>query len=316
MAMYDSDSDSYGYHSDSSGVNAGLISPLPSVSLGGPTQFLGDTRRGRTGRMNVPDGSPHSVVAVAGGVTPDGAASRASNSSESLYGRVPVRGRGAASGAACTPSDICAGILQHNAPDVAAGADAAVGVAGQNVPHMVTREADGALVEVPHLSDILHATPGAVVVADVHGTIQFVSDHFTRMLGYTRRRAIGSSLALFVPREQLSGMQKTLRKLIVTGQVDHGQGATDEGIQTEVVAMSGDLVPMLVNMARMEVAGRYWVVLDMQDLRNHHKSQDTVLEVCCAHVCMHARVCSCADWASRSLRIQIARVVHTPSRIK
>ena len=279
MAMYDSDSDSHGYHSDSSGVNTGLTRPLPSVSLGGPTQFLGDTRRGRTGRTNVPDGSPNSIVAVAGGVTPDGAASRASNSSESLYGRVPVRGRGAASGAACTPSDICAGILQHSAPDVAVGADAAVGVAGQNMPHMVTREADGALVEVPHLSDILHATPGAVVVADVHGTIQFVSDHFTRMLGYTRRRAIGSSLALFVPREQLSGMQKTLRKLIVTGQVDHGQGATDEGIQTEVVAMSGDLVPMLVNMARMEVAGRYWVVLDMQDLRNHHKSQDTVLEV-------------------------------------
>ena len=117
---------------------------------------------------------------------------------------------------------------------------------------------------------------------------------------------------------QLGNLQKQddVRKLIVTGQVDHGQGATDEGIQTEVVAMSGDLVPMLVNMARMEVAGRYWVVLDMQDLRNHHKSQDTVLEVCCAHVCMHARVCSCADWASRSLRIQIARVVHTPSRIK
>ena len=135
----------------------------------------------------------------------------------------------------------------------------------------VVRAADGQVLEVPALEDVIHATPGAIILADTQGKIMFVNQYFATTLGYSRRNAVGQSLALFVPGETLKSLQDMLRRLVVTGSVNDGTGEFRDGMgnQIDVVSNTGEVVPMLVNVARTYVGGRYWVVLDMQDLRNH-----------------------------------------------
>ena len=149
-------------------------------------------------------------------------------------------------------------------------------LAEPGVPAVVVRESDGAVVEVPDLEDIMNATPGAVVLADSQGTIMYANEHFTRMLGYSRKAAVGSSLALFVPSESIKSLQDMIRRLVVTGSVSNGTSEykDGQGTQVDVLSNMGEAVPMLLNVNRTQFGGRYWVVLDMQDLRNHIQPQD------------------------------------------
>ena len=147
---------------------------------------------------------------------------------------------------------------------------------GQVVP--VVRADDGESVVLPPQAAIADALPGAVMVADSQGTIVYTNDHFTRLLGYSREAAIGSSLALFVPSDSLKSLQNMIRRLIVTGSA--GKRGTDgKGTQIDVLSNMGEAVPVLLNVNRMSHNNRYWVVGDMQDLRHHVQGGADVEEV-------------------------------------
>ena len=142
----------------------------------------------------------------------------------------------------------------------------------------VVRADDGESVVLPPQAAIADALPGAVMVADSQGTIVYTNDHFTRLLGYSREAAIGSSLALFVPSDSLKSLQNMIRRLIVTGSA--GKRGTDgKGTQIDVLSNMGEAVPVLLNVNRMSHNNRYWVVGDMQDLRHHVQGGADVEEV-------------------------------------
>ena len=179
----------------------------------------------------------------------------------------------ASSGQSASPRSSSQGIVPIEATAVGGARDDA---AHPTIPETVVRESDGAVVEVPDLEDIMNATPGAVVLADSQGTIIYANEHFTRMLGYSRKAAVGSSLALFVPSESIKSLQDMIRRLVVTGSVSNGTSEykDGQGTQVDVLSNMGEAVPMLLNVNRTQFGGRYWVVLDMQDLRNHIQPQD------------------------------------------
>ena len=139
----------------------------------------------------------------------------------------------------------------------------------------VIRRADGVSVPVPDVEHIFHAVPGALCCADATGTLVAVNDHFCRMLGYPTSVSLGSSLSLFVQPESLKLQQKLVRKLILTGSV-HGVDAEVQdgrGQQIDIVCQSGATIPVLLNMARIQHGPKFYVLLDIQDLRNHLSSQ-------------------------------------------
>ena len=138
----------------------------------------------------------------------------------------------------------------------------------------VTRRADGVSVPVPDVENIFHAVPGALCCADATGTLVAVNDHFGRMLGYPASVSLGASLSLFVQPESLKLQQKLVRKLILTGSVEGVDAEVQDGRgqQIDVVCQSGATMPVLLNMTRLQHGSRFYVLLDIQDLRNHLSS--------------------------------------------
>jgi len=163
----------------------------------------------------------------------------------------------------------------------------------------VTRRSDGVAVPVPSLEDIFHAAPGALCCADATGTLVAVNDHFCRMLGYPASVSLGSSLSLFVQPDSLKLQKKLVRKLVLTGSLKGVDAEVRDGMgqQIDVVCQSGATMPVLLNMARLQQGGRFVVLLDIQDLRNHLSgTPEDDLDVrswCCAlAVLLRVRLCS------------------------
>ena len=145
----------------------------------------------------------------------------------------------------------------------------------------VVRAEDGKRVVLPPQAAIVDALPGAVMVADSQGTIVYTNNHFTKLLGYSREAAIGSSLALFVPSDSLKSLKNMIRRLIVTGSTGK-RGTGVKGTQIDVLSNTGEAVPVLLNVKRMSLNNRYWVVGDMQDLRHHVQGGAEIDEVRCS----------------------------------
>ena len=126
------------------------------------------------------------------------------------------------------------------------------------------------------VESVVAASPGVVVVSDSVGVVKYVNPAFTRLLGYTSEFIVGKNVTTFQPPD-IAEKHHLLMKRLVDGGKPKVVGVA--GRHVVAVHEDGTMIPVLLEINRVDLPDGMYFVAGLQDARAHADKDEEAEDV-------------------------------------
>merc|ERR1719331_866465 len=133
--------------------------------------------------------------------------------------------------------------------------------------------------DLPHglsVESVVAASPGVVVVTNAVGVVKYVNPAFTRLLGYSSAFIVGKNVTTFQPPD-IAEKHHLLMKRLVDGGKPKVVGVA--GRHVAAVHEDGTMIPVLLEINRVDLPDGMYFVAGLQDARAHADKDEEAEDV-------------------------------------